>query len=118
MNQPQLFPDQVAITIPKVSRGSTIQERFEAFHRANPHVYAAYRSAALQLVRQGITQYGIAGLTERLRWDYAIQTKGEPFKICNDFRSRYARLLAHNEPELKNFFEFRQLREKHCEVES
>lgn len=118
MNQLQLFPELTAITTPRMSRESTIQERFEAFHRANPQVYAAYRSAALQLVRQGIAHYGIAGLTERLRWDYAIQTKGEPFKICNDFRSRYARLLAQREPELKDFFEFRQLRERNCEAES
>lgn len=97
-------------TQPKCAREATIQERFESFHRANPHVYAALRSLALQMLNNGVRQYGIKGLFEILRWQFALQTKGEPFKLCNDYTSRYARLLVKNNPELEGFFELRGLR--------
>lgn len=112
MNQLTMPFELVATVTPEVSREATIQERFEAFHRANPGVYAAYRSAALQLVQSGITRYGIGSLTEMLRWEFAIRTKQDAFKINNNFRSRYARMLMEHEAELKDFFELRELREK------
>lgn len=97
---------------PEYEREATIQERFEAFHRANPHVYAALKNLALQMLRKGVRQYGMSGLFEILRWQFALQTKGEPFKLNNDFRSRYTRLLMQQEPELQGFFETRTLRER------
>lgn len=114
--QPPLLPELQQTTQPKVAKEATIQERFEAFHEANPHVYRAFRALALQMVRNGVNRYGISGLTEQLRWHFAMQTKGEAFKISNDFRSRYARMLMENEPELKGFFELRTLREMRGEA--
>lgn len=97
-------------TQPKVSKEATIQERFEAFHKSNPHVYTALRSLALQMLGNGVRQYGIKGLFEILRWQFALQTKGEPFRLCNSYTSRYARLLVERTPELDGFFELRGLR--------
>jgi len=115
--QPPLLPELQQTTQPKVAKEATIQERFEAFHEANGHVYAAYRTLALQMARAGVRRYGISGLTEILRWQFAMATKdGDGFKISNDFRSRYARLLMQNEPELQGFFELRTLREMRGEA--
>lgn len=108
--QPPLLELQ-QVTQPQVTKEATIQERFEAFHTANPHVYAALRGLALQMLGNGVRQYGIKGLFEILRWQFALQTKGEPFKLCNNYTSRYARLLVKLNPELDGFFEFRCLRE-------
>ena len=56
-------------------------------------------------------RYGIGGLWERLRWHFHIeQGLGDDFKLNNDFRSRYARLLLEDHPELGAFFELRELR--------
>lgn len=119
MNQQQLpLLELEQITQVKVAREATIQERFESFHAANPQVYGALRSLAFQMLGNGVKQYGIKGLFEILRWQFALQTKGEPFRLCNDFTSRYARLLVKNNPELDGFFEMRQLRERGCEVQS
>jgi hypothetical protein len=109
MNQLPLLELQQTIT-PPVSKEATIQQRFESFHRANPHVYAALRALAFQMLGNGVRQYGIKGLFEILRWQFALQTKGEPFKLCNDYTSRYARLLVKLNPELDGFFEMRGLR--------
>lgn len=89
----------------------TIQERFEAFHAANPHVYRLLRSLALEMRNIGIHRSGVKFLVERLRWDYLVQTRGrEKFKLSNDFTSRYARLLMAQEPALEGFFVTKELR--------
>lgn len=90
----------------------TIAERFGAFHRRNPQVYAALRASALAMRRRGVTRYSIAGLFELLRWQYAMQTAGGEYKLNNDFRAPYARLLMEQEAELAGFFETRCRREE------
>ncbi len=62
------------------------------------------------MLGNGVRQYGIKGLTELLRWQFAIQTKGDSFRLCNSYSSRYARLLVEKNPELDGFFELRTLR--------
>lgn len=85
-----------------------IQLAFERFHFDNPHVYRKLKQFALEVRSTGRTKYSIDGLFERLRWFYEIETQGgDPFKLNNNYRSRYARLLMANEPTLKGFFETR-----------
>lgn len=96
---------------PKVAKEATIQERFEAFEAANPHVYVALRTLAFQMLNAGVRAYGIKGLFEICRWQLSMQTNGkEEFRLCNSFSSRYARLLVERNPELDGFFELRSLR--------
>jgi len=90
-----------------------IQERFEIFHRENPHVFSILASRALELQGEGVTKYGMDALWTYLRWHKTLTVEtGEPYKISNDFRSRYARLLMQEVPALANFFEIRDLRSK------
>lgn len=107
--RPSLF-DLSPLVAPQYPRRATIQERFDAFHAANPNVYQALRTLAYGLLKRGVKHYGMKGLYERLRWEYAIQTGGEPYKLSNDFTSRYARLLMDNEPLLRGMFDLRELR--------
>ena len=108
--QPTLFEPLPPIVAPKYSKTDTIAQRFEAFHAANPVVYRELRSMALNIRRGGAAHYGIAGLFEVLRYRYSLQTSGDSFKLNNDFRALYARLLMDNEPELLDFFETRERR--------
>ena len=89
----------------------TIQARFEKFDRENPRVYELYRRFAQQL-REHRSRCGISLITERIRWEVAITTNDETqdFKISNDYRSRYARKLMAEVPELRGFFVIKQLR--------
>lgn len=88
----------------------SIEQRFARFHADNPHVYLELRRLALDLVRRGHQRIGIGMLTEVLRWS-AMTTRGDDaYKINNDYRALYARLLADNEPALADVFEFRRLR--------
>ena len=87
----------------------TIQQRFLAFHYRNPNVYRELRLLALKAIDAGRKRYGIATLYEVLRWGL-LTTTGRDFKMNNDFKSRYARLLMEREPKLKGFFDVRDLR--------
>ena len=73
-------------------------EKFAAFHAANPHVADALEALAAQklAVRQKV---GIASLYERLRWEADIQTIGDSYRLNNNHRAYYTRLLEERHPE-------------------
>ena len=82
---------------------------FEKFHREHPHVYRALRKIWLQVVRFGITRFGIRTVWERLRWLAAFKTKRakSTWKLNDHYTRHYARLLMEQEPELAGLFEVR-----------
>lgn len=88
----------------------TLEARFRQFHADNPHVYDLLADLALQLRRKGRRHYGIGALVEVVRFHHALETTKPEFKFNNSYRSRYARLLMENIPELEGFFETRALK--------
>lgn len=89
--------------------GLTIEEAFAAFHAANPHVYAELVALAREARGRGVARLGIGMLFEVLRWRVALRTGGDEFKLNNNYRSYYARLVMLREPDLDGVFETRQL---------
>lgn len=89
----------------------TIQERFEAFHAANPQIYAALERQTQIWLDAGHTKVGIGFLWERVRWVLSINVAGAAAPKFNDhFRSRYVRVLIAEHPEWADAFELRELR--------
>ena len=89
----------------------SIAERFADFHVLNPSVYKAIVEIARVMKGRGIHKMGIALIFERLRWLHFIDTRGaEGFKLSNDFRAEYARLIMQQEQDLAGLFEIRELR--------
>ena len=89
----------------------SIRERFTIFHNANPKVYAEIVDIARQMRARGVQKMGISLIFERLRWLHFIEVQtAEGFKLSNDFRAEYARLIMSREPDLEGFFETRSLR--------
>ena len=86
----------------------TIQSRFMAFHREHPEVYVKLVQMARQSKALG-KPVGIGCLWENLRWNFWIE-KDEEWKMPNDYRSRYARVIMENNSDLEGFFETRGLR--------
>lgn len=103
---PSLFP---AIQ-PTHGRYETIDDRFQAFHQANPWVADELEKLSDVEYRHGDGRIGIKYLIEVLRWNYRRGTTGQPFRISNDYSSRYARLLVDRRPEFATLFEVRELR--------
>lgn len=98
--------------VPVDRTGLTIQQAFMAFHRANPWVYNALVALAHDMVDRGHSRIGIGMLAEVIRWHYYRQTDdpSSGFKLNNNYRSRYARMIAAREPALADVFETRELR--------
>ena len=94
---------------PTVAPEATIEDRFLAFHHANPQVYSELVSQARLLKSSGCRCASIALLYERLRWLHFIATQGEEeFKLNNDFRALYARLIMDQETDLHGIFKTRK----------
>lgn len=103
-------------------RNDRIQRRFEEYHRQNPNVYELIVAYARRAKRGGKKEWGIAAIIEIIRWEHffkaqeeGIKTEGgaeEKFKISNDYRSRYARLIMEQEADLSGFFKTKELRAK------
>ena len=88
----------------------TIQGRFDKYHDDHPEVYTELVRLARKACKAGKEQWGIGALCEVLRWETALRKpEGEAFKLNNNYRSRYARLIMEQEPDLATFFEVRTL---------
>jgi hypothetical protein len=90
-----------------------LQRDFESFHQANPEVYARLVALARAYLESGRPREGIGHLWEVMRWQLWLETRrGErdPYRLNNNWRSRYARLIMEREPDLAQFFETRRLR--------
>ena len=89
--------------------GSSIEDAFLRFHKENPHVYDELVMLARRAVKAGASKLGIGMLFEVLRWRHTLRTGGDDFKLNNNYRSYYARLVMTQEPDLAGVFETRRL---------
>ena len=83
--------------------------RFAEYHQSNPRVYEAIVELCREWVAAGHDRIGIGMVFEVLRWQHGLRADGD-FAINNTMRSRYARLVMANEPDLVGVFETRTLR--------
>ena len=104
-----LYPVPEEVT---ADEAATIQERFEQFHRLNPWVYDSLVELVRDYRRRGYPAIGIGHLVEILRWLRRGKTYDPTadFKLSNDYRSRYSRLIMAQEPDLDGFITTRSLR--------
>lgn len=86
----------------------TIEDKFIKFHQANPHVYHLLVSRSLALFERGFKHFGIAAIFESLRYDAALKTGGDKYKLSNDYRAFYARIIMANVAALDGFFTIKE----------
>ncbi|QGH75301.1 hypothetical protein I5G61_gp53 [Mycobacterium phage Quesadilla] len=84
-----------------------IAQAFERFHDANPKVYDVLVQMARAWRATGRERCGVQQLFERARWEIAMTTVGDEYKINNNFAAFYARLIMWNEPDLDGMFSCR-----------
>ena len=100
-------------TEPPDARNDHIQARFETFHAKNPQVLERLVERARFLKRRGRQRIAVAEIWEWLRYEASKDVEsGERFRVSNDFRSRYSRLLLHDYPEFEGFLMIRELTAK------
>lgn len=84
-----------------------IFKKFVDYHDLNPEVYALFKKYALELRESGVNRYGVKAIFERVRWHFAVEVKGDKFKINNNYPSCYVRLLISEDPTFREFFSTR-----------
>ena len=88
--------------------GDPIEEAFQLFHQANPHVYEMLASMARRVRLAGFKRYGIKTLFEAARYRNDIETNSASFKLNNNFTALYARMIMAEQPDLEGMFELRR----------
>ena len=85
------------------------RDSFVEFHEANPDVYDKLVASAHGMKSLGFDRYAIGTLWEIMRWHYDVHgpRDGSGYKLNNNHRAYYARLIMHREPELAGFFDTR-----------
>jgi hypothetical protein len=103
----QLQPEDVR---PSAMR-NTIEERFRAFHAANPSVYRCILQLTKERFLRGSERHGMKAMWEQLRWRIATGNLrlATGFNFNNDYTSRYARLVVAEFPAYRGLFELRKL---------
>lgn len=89
-----------------------IEAQFEKFHATNPQMFKLFGRFAVEAREIGMTHCAAALIFERMRWETAIASKGEPFKINNNYKPLYARMFMRDNPSFRGFFRTRTLGEK------
>lgn len=91
----------------------TTEEKFHQYHLDNPTVYTELVSIARQWVaRQGKRTVGIDMFFSVLRWERGIRTtdQNSVFKISNNYKPHYARMIMSRNPDLSGIFELHKLK--------
>jgi len=110
--QPSLFAPLAPIVFQPGSN-LTIEERFQNFDSANPHIYQLIERMAIDLAIRGHRRIGIKMIWETLRYRYAVQSTGDgddAYHLNNIYTSRYARKLTQQHPDLAARIELRELK--------
>jgi len=95
----QLYPEE-----------SRLDRAFAEFHEQNPEVYLRLVKLARDLRARGHKRLGIGMLFEVIRWMHYMETFDVAgYKLNNNHRSRYSRLIMASELDLGDVFETREL---------
>lgn len=89
-----------------------IEHAFLAYHHANPHVYNELVRLARRWKAAGHDKTSIAMLFEVLRWQVGLAgatDEASPFRLSNNYKPHYARLIQANEPDLAGIFDLKPL---------
>jgi hypothetical protein len=91
-----------------LSYAATVGQRFDEFHAANPNVYdTLVRLAREWIDTTGRRKLAIATLFERARWEIALATNDPDYKINNNYKPYYARLIMARNQTLDGLFDLR-----------
>ena len=94
------------------TRYDQMREQVQRFHDEHPEVWDLFVRFTRDRMNRGFKNYAVKAIFERIRWevDGVGGNDRASFKLNNNYRSRYARLMAQTYPRFEGFFETRNLR--------
>ena len=95
---------------------NVLEAQFWEFHETNPQVYFLFSRFATEAAQANRGRFGVGAIFERMRWFTTVETRGEEYKLNNNYRAYYGRLWMRNNPEYDGFFSTRTLHAKKITV--
>jgi hypothetical protein len=92
----------------------TVKQKWWGWHQDNPDVYRMFSSFTKKAINAGLPHSSAWLIVNRIRWETAIETKSDNFKISNDYIAYYARLFMAYNPEHDGFFRTKKLKDEQC----
>ena len=83
-------------------------KRFKKYHEENPMIYHSFKRYALAAIGRGHKRLSSEFIFNIIRWETKINALNDDFKINNDMKPWYARLILRDYPQYKDFFETRK----------
>lgn len=87
-----------------------LRDAFERFDADNPKVWELFVRFTKQLIVRGFKHYSADAVLHRVRWETAVETHGDVWKVNNNHTPYYARKFERAYPEHAGFFRKRELR--------
>ena len=67
------------------------RKEFEEFHANNPRVYHLFCYFTIAVINAGHSKYSAEAIFNQIRWYTTVETRGDDFKINNDYKPYYSR---------------------------
>lgn len=81
-----------------------LTQKFNAWNIENPQVYDLFKRFTFEAISKGHKHLSAWMIANRIRWETAIVTTGNDYKISNDFIALFARKFMEDFPEHDGFF--------------
>ena len=93
------------------------KHKWWAWHKKNPKVWNLFVIFSFEAIKAGHKHYSHWAVMQRIRWHTDVETKGDKFKISNDWFAYYARLFHAIYPEYNGFFRIKPLKSERITTE-
>ena len=94
----------------KMLNESRLGRKWLKWHRSNPEFYRLFERYSLQAISRGHLRLSGWLIANRVRWESSIVTRGNDYKISNDFIALFTRLFMINNPKYLGFFKTKQMK--------
>lgn len=88
----------------------TLEQRWRAWIAENEHVYRLFERFTLEAIAAGHHHYSADAIVHRIRWHTGVETRGDEFKINNNYVRFMARRFAAEHSQHAGFFRAREQR--------
>jgi hypothetical protein len=89
---------------------SSLLIKWQRWHKENPEFYELFSRFTKEAISNGHTKLSAWLIINRIRWETSIVTKGDDYKISNDFIALYSRLFMPDNPQYAGFFRTRPMK--------
>ena len=78
--------------------------KWKRWHKENPEFYELFSRFTKEAISKGHRNLSAWLIVNRIRWETSIVTRGDDYKIRNDFIALYSRLFMAENPQYAGFF--------------